>query len=70
MTLSTSASNSRFPPLRLIWRLVWPAIDHFVSDKGFIYAGYIAFASLFALLHLNWLGGAMNALEREGQLKP
>ena len=28
---------------------MWPAIDHFATDKGFIYAGYIAFASLFAL---------------------
>ena len=36
-------------PWRIGWRIVWPAIDHFVSDKGFIYAGYIAFASLFAL---------------------
>ena len=35
--------------LRLAWRLIWPALDHFVYDKGFIYAGYIAFASLFAL---------------------
>lgn len=49
MTRSRSRSNHRFPPLRLIWRLVWPAIDHFATDKGFIYAGYIAFASLFAL---------------------
>ncbi len=36
-------------PWRLAWRLIWPALDHFVYDKGFIYAGYIAFASLFAL---------------------
>ncbi len=49
MTRSRSRSSHRFPPLRLIWRLVWPAIDHFATDKGFIYAGYIAFASLFAL---------------------
>lgn len=34
---------------RALWRVVWPAVDHFVSDKGFIYAGYIAFTSLFAL---------------------
>jgi membrane protein len=34
---------------RAIWRVVWPAVDHFVSDKGFIYAGYIAFTSIFAL---------------------
>ena len=41
--------SGRMPPLRLAWRLIWPALDHFVYDKGFIYAGYIAFASLFAL---------------------
>lgn len=34
---------------RAVWRVVWPAVDHFVSDKGFIYAGYIAFTSIFAL---------------------
>lgn len=42
-------SRDRPPPLRLAWRLIWPALDHFAYDKGFIYAGYIAFASLFAL---------------------
>jgi membrane protein len=36
-------------PWRVAWRLLWPAFDHFINDKGFIYAGYIAFASLFAL---------------------
>jgi membrane protein len=36
-------------PWGVAWRVAWPAIDHFVNDKGFIYAGYIAFASLFAL---------------------
>ncbi|HET6466838.1 MAG TPA: YihY/virulence factor BrkB family protein [Geminicoccaceae bacterium] len=35
--------------LRVIWRVVWPAIDHFVSDHGFVYAGYIAFTTVFAL---------------------
>jgi membrane protein len=34
---------------RFTWRVVWPAIDHFISDKGFVYAGYIAFTTVFAL---------------------
>lgn len=53
---STAVPGSRPPPLpargspwRLLWRVLWPAINHFISDQGFIYAGYIAFASLFAM---------------------
>ena len=30
-------------------RVLWPAIDHFVSDEGFVLAGYIAFTVLFAM---------------------
>jgi len=41
------------------------------ADLAFILFGVRAVsASLLALLHLRWLGGAMSALEREGQLKP
>lgn len=43
------APNGGDSPWRVAWRVAWPAIDHFVSDKGFIYAGYIAFTSVFAL---------------------
>jgi membrane protein len=43
------AGHERPGLFRLIWRVVWPAIDHFISDKGFVYAGYIAFTTVFAL---------------------
>jgi len=40
------------------------------ADLAFILFGVRAVsASLLALLHLRWLGGAIAALEREGQLK-
>jgi hypothetical protein len=40
-------------------------------DLAFILFGVRAVsASLLALLHLRWLGDAMKALGREGQLKP
>lgn len=40
------------------------------ADLAFILFGVRAVsASLLALLHLRWLGAAMSALEREGQLK-
>jgi hypothetical protein len=40
------------------------------ADVAFILFGVRAVcASLLALLHLRWLGAAMAALEREGQLK-
>ncbi|CAN7482494.1 hypothetical protein LJR225_003337 [Phenylobacterium sp. LjRoot225] len=41
------------------------------ADLAFIWFGVRAVsAPLLALLHLRWLGEAMTALEREGQLKP
>ena len=41
------------------------------GDAAFIVFGVRAVsASLLALLHLRWLGAGLNALQREGQLKP
>ena len=37
------------PDLSWIRRILWPALDHFVSDQGFVLAGYISFTTLFAL---------------------
>ena len=39
----------RPPDLSWMRRVLWPAIDHFVSDEGFVLAGYIAFTTLFAM---------------------
>ena len=30
-------------------RVVWPAVDYFISDEGLVLAGYIAFTAIFAM---------------------
>ena len=41
----------RLQPPDLSWmrRVLWPAINHFTNDEGFVLAGYIAFTALFAM---------------------
>lgn len=39
----------RPPDLGWIRRILWPAIDHFINDEGFVLAGYIAFTVFFAV---------------------
>lgn len=61
----------RPPDLGWIRRILWPAIDHFVNDQGFVLAGYIAFTAIFAffpflicLLSIaGWLGQGEAASE-------
>lgn len=54
-----------------LWALLYSRNWAEDADLAFILFGVRAVAaSLFALLHLNWLGAAMSTLEREGQLKP
>lgn len=78
---ATTAMESRSSPVRtrrvrppdLGWirRILWPAVDHFVNDQGFVLAGYIAFTAIFAffpflifLLSLaGWLGQGEAASE-------
>jgi membrane protein len=61
----------RPPDLGWIRRILWPAINHFINDEGFVLAGYIAFTVFFAvfpflifLLALaGWLGQGEAAAE-------
>lgn len=39
----------RPPDLSWMRRVLWPAIDHFISEEGFVLAGYIAFTAIFAM---------------------
>ena len=41
----------RMRPPDLGWyrRILWPAVDHFINDEGFVLAGYIAFTVFFAV---------------------
>jgi len=41
--------RTRPPDLGWIRRILWPAVDHFINDEGFVLAGYIAFTVFFAL---------------------
>ena len=61
----------RPPDLGWIRRILWPAIDHFINDQGFVLAGYIAFTAIFALFPFlifllslaGWLGQGEAAQE-------
>ena len=54
-----------------LWALLYSRDWAEDADLAFILFGVRAVsASLLALLHLTWLGGAMTTLQREGQLKP
>jgi membrane protein len=48
---SSPVRTRRMRPPDLGWmrRILWPAIDHFVNDQGFVLAGYIAFTVFFAV---------------------
>ncbi len=39
----------RPPDLGWVRRILWPAVDHFINDEGFVLAGYIAFTVFFAV---------------------
>lgn len=39
----------RPPDLSWMRRVLWPAFNHFISDEGFVLAGYIAFTAIFAI---------------------
>lgn len=61
----------RPPDLGWIRRILWPAVDHFINDQGFVLAGYIAFTAFFALFPFlicllalaGWLGQGEAASE-------
>ena len=64
----------RPPDLSWVRRVLWPAIDHFISDEGFVLAGYIAFTAIFAMFpfmifllsfagFMGWGDFAANAIE-------
>jgi len=61
----------RPPDLGWMRRILWPAVDHFMNDQGFVLAGYIAFTAIFAffpfliflLSMAGWLGQGEAATE-------
>ncbi|MCB2010296.1 MAG: YihY/virulence factor BrkB family protein [Geminicoccaceae bacterium] len=73
---TSAVRTRRLPRPDLSWmrRVLWPAIDHFISDEGFVLAGYIAFTALFAMFpfmifllafagFMGWGGAAADAIE-------
>src|SRR5919206_4305722 len=58
-------------PLRRVWRVLWLAAYHFRKDNGFVFAGHIAYMSLFAifpfLIFLLALAGALGQGETARQ---
>ncbi|MEO1017215.1 MAG: YihY/virulence factor BrkB family protein [Pseudomonadota bacterium] len=39
----------RQPQIRAFVDILWPAINHFITDQGVVLAGYIAFTSIFSI---------------------
>jgi membrane protein len=61
----------RPPDLGWIRRILWPAVDHFINDEGFVLAGYIAFTVFFAvfpfLIFLLAMAGWLGILDAAGE---